>query len=224
MRRWDQRFLESTRGQIVNLLRRTRQTVDDLAAALGLTDNAVRSHLVRLERDGLVRQRGVRRGERRPSLVYELTSDAELLFPKAYAPALGSLLEVMSERVPAEDLADIAREAGRRLAEGKQLAAGDTAARLAAAAQVVTSLGGLVEVVNTGQGRFGLRGFACPLGELVQRHPQLCTLAEALVADVSGLGVRETCTRTQGEPPRCHFVIDPRLALDEQLSVHIRSR
>jgi hypothetical protein len=35
---WDQRFFASTRGQIVVLLCRTKQTVDNLAAALELTD------------------------------------------------------------------------------------------------------------------------------------------------------------------------------------------
>ena len=50
------RFLESTRGQVVLLLRRGARTVEELAQALGLTDNAVRSHLAALERDGLVRR------------------------------------------------------------------------------------------------------------------------------------------------------------------------
>ena len=42
------RFLESTRGQVVLLLRRGARTVEELAQALGLTDNAVRSHLAAL--------------------------------------------------------------------------------------------------------------------------------------------------------------------------------
>ena len=44
------RFLASTRGQIVILLRQGHATVDDLATTLGLTDNAVRAHLAGLER------------------------------------------------------------------------------------------------------------------------------------------------------------------------------
>src|SRR3712207_8581849 len=55
---FNKRFLETTRGQIVALLRRGTRTVEELAAALGLTDNAVRAHLAALERDGLVRQAG----------------------------------------------------------------------------------------------------------------------------------------------------------------------
>src|SRR5881398_826577 len=50
----DKRFFESTRGRIVLLLRASEKTVNDLAAHLQLTDNAVRAHLLSLERDGLV--------------------------------------------------------------------------------------------------------------------------------------------------------------------------
>ena len=58
----EKRFLETTRGQLVTLLRRGAQPVDALAQSLRLTPNAVRAHLLTLERDGLVRQRGTRRG------------------------------------------------------------------------------------------------------------------------------------------------------------------
>ena len=54
---WEQRFLSSTRGRLVTLLRRSARTVDELAHELGLTDNAVRAHLATLERDGLVASR-----------------------------------------------------------------------------------------------------------------------------------------------------------------------
>ncbi len=50
-----QRFLETTRGRILGLLRCETHTVEELAQALDLTDNAVRAHLSTLERDGMVR-------------------------------------------------------------------------------------------------------------------------------------------------------------------------
>ena len=103
---WDQKFFESTRGQLVTLLRRGGRTVEELAQVLVLTDNGVRAHLATLERDGLVQQRGsVRRssGGGKPAYVYELTSEAENLFPKAYEPVLHRLLDVLSERMGPEE-------------------------------------------------------------------------------------------------------------------------
>ncbi|HEY9501228.1 MAG TPA: helix-turn-helix domain-containing protein, partial [Pyrinomonadaceae bacterium] len=77
----DKRFFESSRGRIVGLLRGTTKTVNELAEELDLTDNAVRANLLSLERDGLIRQRGVQRGTRKPHFSYELTPAAESLFP-----------------------------------------------------------------------------------------------------------------------------------------------
>src|SRR5438067_2004438 len=98
MRRRDDRFWASTRGQILDLLRRGTETVNDLAAALGLTDNAVRAHLTALERDGLVRPSGTRRGPRKPTVTYALSPEAEQLFPKEYGPILRQLLDVLKDR------------------------------------------------------------------------------------------------------------------------------
>src|SRR5919205_4412865 len=102
--RWDKRFFASTRGRIVALLRRATRTVDDLAQALGLTDNAVRAHLATLERDGLVHQEGVRRGSGKPAYAYALTPDAERLFPKPYAAVLDQLLDALDEHMVPEEV------------------------------------------------------------------------------------------------------------------------
>src|SRR4051794_38918908 len=140
--RWDQRFLASTRGRIVRLLRRSESTVDDLAATLDLTDNAVRAHLATLERDGLVEMHGLRRGERRPAHVYGLTANAERLFPRGYEPVLDRLLTIFGERLSPEDLESAVRETGRRLA--LEYGGGDAStpqARVRSAAAILEALG-----------------------------------------------------------------------------------
>src|SRR5438045_8727510 len=96
--RWDRRFWASTRGRIILLLRRGSRTVNELAEALGLTDNAVRTHLTNLERDGLVQASGSRPGTRKPNVVYDLAPEADQLFPKMYGLILRSLLDILAER------------------------------------------------------------------------------------------------------------------------------
>jgi predicted ArsR family transcriptional regulator len=204
---WDQRFLTSTRGQIVLLLRRERGTVDDLASALGLTDNAIRAHLATLERDGLVRPAGVRRGDGKPAVVYSLTSEAEHLFPKAYAPVLGRLMDVLEERVSVDQSRSMLREVGRRLALDHPKATGSPAVRLQAAAGLLSALGGLAEV-ETDNGRLRLRGYSCPVAAITPDHPEICMVAESLVAELTGLRVRERCDREAGQPPRCLFEVE----------------
>src|ERR687893_902796 len=112
----DERFFESTRGRIVSLLRGGSSTVNDLASQLELTDNAVRAHLLTLERDGLVRQSGVQRGTRKPHFAYELTAEAERLFPKAYDALLNQLITTLKGRLSPAALEEVLREVGRSLA------------------------------------------------------------------------------------------------------------
>src|SRR5436190_4578148 len=114
---WRSRLLESTRGQILDRLRTRDCTVNDLAAELKLTDNAVRAHLVSLERDGLIRQSGTQPGFRKPHAVYGLTPQAEQIFPKAYGPLLDLVLTVFARRLSEKELRAGLREIGRLVAE-----------------------------------------------------------------------------------------------------------
>jgi predicted ArsR family transcriptional regulator len=205
---WDRRFFESTRGRIVTLLRRSNLTVEDLARALDLTDNGVRAHLAVLERDSIVRQRGsVRRssgGGGKPAYVYELTSEGEELFPKAYEPTLGRLLDVLSERLGPEQSEALLRSVGRRLAEEHSTRADGVHARLETAVEVLNELGGLAELEER-DGALVIRGYSCPLAGVTPEYPEVCRMAEALVAEVGGVSVHEHCER--GERPRCCFEI-----------------
>ena len=102
-------------------------TADDIAARLGLTRSAVRFQLVAMERDGVVGKAGKRPGTTRPSYVYELTREVELLLSKAYIPVLTQLVDVFAEALPAQQLEALLRRAGRGLA--RELSRGKRVAR-----------------------------------------------------------------------------------------------
>lgn len=190
------------------LLRRSGRTVEELARVLGLTDNGVRAHLAVLERDGIVRQRGsVRRGSGggKPAYVYELTPEAEELFPKAYEPTLRRLLDVLAERLGPDESEALLRAVGRSLAEGKTVpTTGDARARLESAVEVLNELGGLAEVEER-DGALVIRGHSCPLAGVTPDHPEVCRMAEALITELAGVPVFERCDR--GERPRCCFEV-----------------
>jgi len=124
-----------------------------LANVVGLTNNGVRAHLATLERDGVVRQRGTVRlagGAGKPAYVCELTPEAEGLFPKAYEPVLGVLLDVVSEQLGSQESAALLTGVGRRIAEGRVAPEGGVRARLEEAVAVLNELGGLAELEERG--------------------------------------------------------------------------
>jgi predicted ArsR family transcriptional regulator len=207
---WDRRFLSTTRGQVVTLLSRAARTVEELAAALGVTDNAVRSHLSVLERDGLVRQHGVRRSGGKPAYIYDVTPVAEQLFPKAYGPVLGLVLDVLGERLPADAVEGVLREVAARLVAQSAAAAhrGGTAGdRIQRAVAVLEELGGSVDVEGepAKKGKVRLRAHGCPLASAVPRHPEACQMLASVLTEVIGAPVTECCER-EGRP-RCCFEV-----------------
>lgn len=201
---WSTRFFATTRGQIVMLLRRAGRTVDELAQALGLTDNGVRSHLATLERDGLVRQHGTRRGAGKPAYTYELTPEADDLFPKAYDEILAQLLGVLVEHLGPEQLSQVLDDVSGRLARGRVAPPGDLRSRVEWGASLLREMGGLPEVEES-DGAFLIRGYSCPIGAVVSQNPGACRLAELLLSRVIGATVRERCER--GSSPRCCFEV-----------------
>ncbi len=203
---WRKRILESTRGQILQLLRKGEQTVNDLAAALQLTDNAVRAHLLSLERDGLVHQSGTQPGVRKPHATYALTADAEQIFPKAYGPLVDLILTVLSRKLNASELKTGMREVGRKVAnEHLAEVKGKTRQqRINAALRILSDLGGAARFEKS-EGKHLIRGHGCPLAAATGRHPEACLIAESLLSQVIGAPVKERCTH---QPvPSCCFEI-----------------
>jgi len=203
------RFLDSTRGQVASLLRRGPRTVEELATELGLTDNAVRNHLALLERDGMVRQVGVRRvkGAGKPATIFELDPAAEPQFSRAYPPVLSAVLDVLIDELPAERAVEILDKVGRRLGAGAGgPATGSLADRAERAADALRALGAEVDVV-TEEGALVLRGAGCPLSSVVRHRPETCRAVESFVSEIVGTPVRECCARD--DRPRCRFVVQP---------------
>src|SRR3954468_1664074 len=136
---WNETFLQSTRGRVLTLLRAGPRTVEELAQALELTDNAVRVHLASLERDGLVRSAGPRRDGAvgKPAILYEVTVAAETQLSRAYVPLLTALLATLGEKTTTRELRSIMRDVGKRLGAQQFARSASVAARVEAASQLL---------------------------------------------------------------------------------------
>jgi predicted ArsR family transcriptional regulator len=186
-------------------------TTDELADALGLTDNAVRAHLATLERDGLVQVQGERRDGRigKPATVYVASPEADTVFSRAYIPLLTSLLSALGDRLTAKELAALLADVGGRLAAGTVHSSGELSRRAEAAAELLNRLGGVasVEEVEPGK-RYLIQGCGCPLGAAVKQRSEVCEAVVALLATVAEANVRSCCR--YGDRPSCCFEVQAR--------------
>src|SRR5919199_5317069 len=201
--------MRGTRGRIVDLLRRSGLTANEIAAGLGLTHNAVRGHLAVMLREGLVREGGARQSATRPAVIYELVPEAEAGFSRAYIPFVAQLVRVLQARLRPSELDDIMRAAGRGLAAHWPRVHGELGQRVEGAAALLEELGAPNEVERLDDG-FVIRGYgSCMLAQAVHGRPEVCRAVESLVAELVEVPVRECCDRTPG-PPHCCFEIGAR--------------
>jgi predicted ArsR family transcriptional regulator len=204
---WNKRLLGSTRGKILGLLRTENRTVRELAAALRLTDNAVRAHLLTLERDGLVQQCGTRRGTRRPHIAYALTAEAEHIFPKAYAALLNHLLSAVSNRLTPRLLRSTMKEMGRALARDHldRVKGRTRRERIEIALKIFNDLGGSATFSVQSDGEFIHGRNGCPFAAVSAVHPEACWIVESLLSTIIGVPAKKCCE--YGERPRCCFAL-----------------
>jgi predicted ArsR family transcriptional regulator len=197
--------LSPARIAVIDAIRRGHHTVNELARALGVTDNAVRLQLSVLERDGLLRRRGVLHSGRagQPAAEYELSADGEHALSRAYRPVLASLVESLGRRLDVRALRSLFSDAGRKLAaKGQSDARGSLAARAAAGVALIESLGGSASV-ELGRHQAILQGVGCPLAAAVRAEPATCYIMESLLAEHAGLKARQRCAH--GDKPCCRF-------------------
>lgn len=201
---WERQYGRTPRGQIAMLLRAGPQSVEELAAKLGVTDNAVRAHLATLEREGIVRANGVRRDGSvgKPATLFVIAPDALELFSRAYAPMLVALLAELRQQTGLPALRRLLRKVGRRMAP--HAASGSLESRVRAAAALLTELGGAAGVVRENES-YVIAGRTCPLASAVSACPETCRAVEQLLAEVTQARVTERCDRAG--PPHCQFVI-----------------
>jgi len=202
------RFFQSTRGRIVEELRRRKSaSAVDLAAMFNLSPNAIRQQLVLLERDGLVVERSVRRGPTKPTLEFSLTPQADKLFPQQYDKMLGAVLREVKEQFGQEGVSKVfAAISKRTVAKAKErVTATGQEAKLGQLAEVLRE-GGVVAEYSLIDGGYALHEHNCPYSEVVKEHPEVCSVIHHVLDEaIGGNHVQTESLATGGS--ECRFEV-----------------
>lgn len=206
---------QSSRNQILGLLRADAHTVGGLAEAIGISPQAVRDQIRILEGRGWIEVGSLRRDTGgKPAREYVLTAAGEESFEKPYPELLRYLVGELHEQLGGERKRKLFEAVGRRIGidlvdeqlpdvtRPDELSRAQLRTRLETAAEVLNALGGAAAVEESEDG-LRIQSHGCPLSGLVRYDPEACHLAEALVEAITGLEVRESCDRNGR--PRCRF-------------------
>jgi predicted ArsR family transcriptional regulator len=173
---------------------------DAIAAALEASRTGVLQQLHALEEAGLVSHAAEKHGVGRPRHVYDVTPDAQGLFPTDYGGFASGLVKAI-EAVGGDDLVEqvfaarrrqigdrIRRRMSERLADDASLTE-----RVRVLAELQDEAGYLAESIVDGDGRLRLREHNCAIDKIARRTQAPCDAELALFREVLGPDVaRET--------------------------------
>jgi predicted ArsR family transcriptional regulator len=177
---------ETARSILELLKRRGSATTAQLAAEMGFSLETVRNHFKSLAELGLVRRVGsLKAGPGRPEIVYELTPEAESLFPRREGEILRELVVYLKASGDEQILRDffeegIARRRDEALARVAHLQGRE---RLEEVARILSELGFMAQVEQDA-GAANLRLCHCPLRALVDATRVPCVAEIRLIGEL----------------------------------------
>lgn len=181
--------------QILTLLLNSAEgmSIDEMAAELGISRNAVKQHLVVLEKEQLVREAALNSTGGRPARRYSLTEQGVNRFPKQYAWFCNLLLNDLAAELSEEALERMMWNMGVKLGRSllPQFAHKDAPQKMLALVELMQSLGYHAELIQQ-DGRPGIKAVNCVYHDLAQQHPQLCQFDQALIATLLEQPIRQT--------------------------------
>jgi len=188
------------RAILIHLRQAGPSSPDALATSLGASRTGILQQLHALESAGLVSHAAEKHGVGRPRHVYDVTADAQGLFPTDYGGFASGLVKAI-EAVGGEDLVEqvfaarrrqIGDRVRRRMGEQLQDDA-SLVARVRALAVLQDEAGYLAEAVVGPDGAIRLREHNCAIDKIARRTSAPCDAELALFREILGENVvRET--------------------------------
>jgi predicted ArsR family transcriptional regulator len=188
------------RAILIHLRQAGPSSPDALAASLGASRTGILQQLHALEAAGLVNHAAEKHGVGRPRHVYDVTADAQGLFPTDYGGFASGLVKAI-EAVGGEDLVEqvfaarrrqIGDRVRRRMGEQLQDDA-SLVAKVRALAVLQDEAGYLAEAVVGPDGAIRLREHNCAIDKIARRTSAPCDAELALFREILGENVvRET--------------------------------
>lgn len=175
--------MKNTKEKILDqLLLLQNATISQLSDRLGISEISVRHHLIVLEEEGLAASSEERHGVGRPRFIYHLTEKGYENAPANYLSLTEAAITTMKRVLGPEVLLDLFRQIGVDLAEGYKDAGTDF--RNDHSLSNITSRlsqDGYYFSWNRTEDKYILTSHHCPFHKIVQKHPEVCTISQALL-------------------------------------------
>ena len=200
--------MSETRMRILQLLKmRAGMTVGQLTDALHISQMGVRQHLAILETEGLIEHHQEKQGRGRPPNVYQLTDEANSLFPTTYANfAVGLMHEVAKFNGPGF-INKVFRGRMKAQLEAYQLRLkGKTLCERVKELAQIRDEEGYMARFDENEDDYVLIEHNCPIAVIAQEYPHVCEIELALFRQSLGAKVVREEHLMQGSHRCCYRI------------------
>jgi predicted ArsR family transcriptional regulator len=208
----DTRKLESTRTKILNYLLHNRSesgTVENIAAALDVTPNAIRQHLKLLVREELIVQTTRSSSTGRPAKLYSLHENAFEFFPKTYPDFSVRLINELKRKYGDQETFNLLNDVWDSIVSemvedtleemDNELSNTNIRHRIEAVTKFFRDYGKYPELIED-ENSFALKNYNCLLFDIAKVEPLICKVDKSLLEKLVGQTARkEKCIR-DGDP------------------------
>jgi DeoR family transcriptional regulator, suf operon transcriptional repressor len=198
---------QSRQHQILSLLlnQRSGLSIDAMAAQLDISRNAVKQHLVELEKLNWVQTAELSSTGGRPARIYALTDQGLHCFPKQYAWFGNLLLDQLCEDMDTPQLEQQLWRLGEKLAQSlaPQLAGKTELQKQEAVIGIMQALGYEAQLLHDGP-QTQIKAINCVFHDLAQKHPAICEFDRALLSTALASEVEQTACMAKADC-ECRF-------------------
>lgn len=184
-------------------------TADELSAHLGITKTAVKEHLQKIERLGLIEFQDISGQVGRPKRRYKLSSEGHEVFPRQYSWLSNVLLELLAKDMGSAGVSQLMKKLADSIAASMaDRFKGRTPGEVLTEMTKVMNELGYRSVVKQSDLRKGavIEANNCVYHSVALKHPELCQFDTQLIKKVTKMDVKlESCIARGGEV--CRFCL-----------------
>lgn len=198
--------ISGTREEILGEIKKAGEiSIPELTKKLNIVTNAVRGHMVLLEKENLVQYRWVRQKKGRPLKIYKLSEQAEIHFPKKYDFLLSELIDEIIEEDGIDKFKHILNSLSKKWANRfkiKQNIEGlSNEDILKSYVDYLNEQGYLASLQKTNSS-YTISLYNCIYRNASRRHRELCNIKLSIIKDLVNAKV-DLITTVHDDSPCC---------------------
>ncbi|WP_020564851.1 helix-turn-helix transcriptional regulator [Methylosarcina fibrata] len=203
--------ISSRQQQILDLLLESKAglCIDEIAAALGISRNAVQQHLNKLERDGYVTLGSLNKTAGRPVRSFVLTEAGFNSFPKQYAWFSELILASLKEKMGHEAFLEYLHQLGLSLSQSllPRFEGLTIEKKIEELLKVMDGLGFLTRSrEDPAEQQRSIEAFNCVYHDLANKYEEICEFDRTLIATLLNREIDHTECMSKGGAKCCFRV------------------